>query len=136
MRTRTSIAAVMLMGILATACGDSFNVEDTLGIWDIRRVNGDEVPGTVWIRASTGDSAQIELEAFYFDFLAAPDCSYTIDAAGVPSFTNDLCGYAVGEDGDVSITLEGTFSVTGTTDGQDMALTDEDGNAFQLMKRP
>jgi hypothetical protein len=132
MRTRTAIGAVALAGVLAAACSDVFSVEDALGLWEVEEINGSAVPGTVWIRGSSGDSAQVTLEDFYWEFLDAPECSYTIDVPDGPPFTNDACVYAVGEDGDLSITLGGEFSLTGVADGNGMALQDEDGNVFVL----
>lgn len=134
MLTRKLLATVVLAGILATACSDSFSVEDALGIWDVQRINGRTVPGDVWMR-DDGDSAQVSIEAFYFEFLAAPDCSYTIQAEGQAPSTNDDCTYGVTESGDITMTVNDLVSITGSADGNDLTLTDDDTNVFVLRKR-
>lgn len=136
MRTRTAVAGVVLAGVLAAACSDVFSVEDALGLWEVEEINGSAVPGTVWVLMSSGDSVEITLEDFYWEFLDAPDCAYTIDGPGEPPFTNDACVYAVDDEGEISITLNGDFTLTGVADGNGMALLDEDGNVFVLHRAP
>jgi len=135
MPTRRLLTAVVLAGGLATACGDGpFSADDALGVWEVKSINGDDIPGTVWIRASSGDSGQITFEDFFFEFQASPDCSYTFEAAGQAPFTSDDCAYGVAEDGDITITVGGDFTLTGPAGGSEITLTDEDTNVYALRK--
>jgi hypothetical protein len=134
MATRTTIATVVLAGVLAAACSDAFSVEDVVGTWDVVAINGSDVPGDAWIRAEDGDSTEIPFDDFYFRFLAASDCSITMVIAGIGAVTTDECEYAITAQGDVSITVGGDYVIDGSVDGTAMTLTDEEANLYVLWK--
>jgi hypothetical protein len=131
------LGAMVVVGGLAVACGDDpFSAADAVGVWDVTRWNGAAVPGEVWIRIDNAtDSVQVDLEALSFEFMSAPDCAYTSEIVGQGTFESDDCAYAVADDGGINITVAGEYSITGTADGDEMTLSDEDTNAFVLRRR-
>jgi hypothetical protein len=134
MLMRRSMAGVVLTGVLAAACGDDpFAVEDALGVWDAEEVNGQALPGDIWLYES-GDSVEIALEAVEIQFLAAPDCVFGARAQGYTPQVLDGCTYVVGEDGGISMNAE-ELEFSGSSDGDAMTLTDEEGNVYALRKR-
>lgn len=132
MRVRLWVGSVCVASALVGACGDSFGPQDAVGTWDLRRVNGAEVPGDVWIRTGAGDSAQIGIEAASLALESGTACVWTVDLEGEQP-TSTECSYTVGANGAVVVTITGT-TLSGTGDGDGMTLTDEDENVLAFRR--
>ena len=131
---------LVLAGPVLLGCGDDpFSVQDALGVWDLRQINGREVSGTapmgVWIRESGGsDSTLVVIESITLEFAAASACSWTLDDGFSGEVTEDDCEYAIGPDGDITASLAGA-TLEGTAAAGVMTLRDEDTNEWEFEKR-
>jgi hypothetical protein len=140
----TLLPPLLLLAPLLGCGADPFTVEDAVGVWDLQRFNGREVPGDrpvgVPVRANGGaDSTVTVLGAFSLEFLSGSGCSWTFYDGISSTITQDDCEYAVDADGVVSLDLVGLFgalrSVSGTGKDGILTLTDQDTNVFELGKR-
>jgi hypothetical protein len=132
---------LLLVGLVVLGCGDHpFSVEDALGIWDLRQVNGLAISGTaptgVWIRENGGsDSTVVVLEWITLEFAAdSTSCLWTFDDGIQGAVTEDDCAYAISQDGDISVDV-GDRALHGTAEGAVMTLRDDDTNEMAFEKR-
>lgn len=138
--TRLVPLLLLLVGPAVLGCGDDpFSVQDALGVWDLRQINGLEFSGTapkgVWIRESGGsDSTLVVIESITLEFAAASACSWTVDDGINAAVTEDDCQYAIGQDGDITVGLAGA-TLEGTAAAGVMTLRDDDTNEWEFGKR-
>jgi hypothetical protein len=131
----------LLIGPIVLGCGDDpFGVEDALGMWDLRQVNGLAISGTapagVWIRENGGnDSTLIVLESITLEFAAdSTSCLWTFDDGIQGAVIEDDCAYAISQDGDISVDV-GDQALQGTAEGIAMTLRDDATNELVFEKR-
>jgi hypothetical protein len=135
----TQLVLPLLVGALLPGCGHPFRVEDALGAWDVREINGAAVSGTaptgVWIRENGGsDSSVVAIESIVLEFAADSACAWTFDDGIQGAVVDDDCTYGISNDGDITVTLE-TTTLQGTASGSTMSLQDDATNGFEFEKR-
>ena len=132
---------LLVVGLVLIGCGDDpFSVQDALGVWDLRQINGRAISGAaptgVWIREAGGsDSTLIVLESITLEFAAdSTSCLWTFDDGIQGAVTDDDCAYGISQDGDISVDVEDR-ALQGTAEGAAMTLRDDDTNEFAFEKR-
>jgi hypothetical protein len=139
-RCGVPLIMLALVGLTAPGCGsDPFAVEDALGTWDLRELNGFDISGSaptgVWIREDGGsDSSLVAVESIVLEFAAASACVWTFDDGIQGAMAEDDCQYDVAADGAISVTVAGT-ALAGTGEAAEMVLRDDATNQLRFAKR-
>lgn len=131
--------AMVLVAPLLTGCGDDpFGVQDAIGLWDAREINGLTISGTtptgVWIREVGGDSSLVVIGRLTVEFAAASACVWTVADGIHGEEMDDNCQYGIASDGGISITVSDR-AWAGAAEGTVMTLRDQAANALTLEKR-
>jgi hypothetical protein len=123
------LTCALLAGAAATACGDAFGIEDVLGVWSATSINGDAVPGIVVV-----DGVEYDVQYFRLTFDNGGDCSWALEVDG--DAETNACTYTVDlEQSTITIDLLMGDSMWGSVDGDEMRLTDDDGETYVLRKQ-
>lgn len=131
---------LLLVGPVVLGCGsDPFSIEDALGTWDVREINGSAVSGSaptgVWIRENGGtDSSVVLVESIILALAADSTCQWTFDDGIQGAVTEDDCAYAVSPDGEITVDVADK-ALEGTGEGVTMTLLDTATNEWVFEKR-
>ena len=130
---------LLLVGPVVLGCGDPFSIEDALGTWDVRDINGSAVSGTapagVWIRENGGtDSSVVVVKSVTLAFAADSTCQWTFEDGIQAPVTEDDCAYSVWSDGGITVDLADE-PLEGTGEGVTMTLRDTATNEWVFEKR-
>ena len=130
---------MLLVGPVVLGCGtDPFRMQDALGIWDLRQINGREISGTsptgVWIRENGGsDSTVVVIKSIRLEFAADSACAWTHDDGIQGAVTENDCQYAISNRGNITLTMAGR-TLDGTAAGATMTLRDDATNQMEFRK--
>jgi hypothetical protein len=131
----------LLVGAVLPGCGgDPFGVEDAIGVWEVRSINGLELTGTapvgVWIRESGGsDSTIVAIQSILLEFASdSTSCVWQTYDGIHGAETEDDCAYSISPDGDIAVDVGGR-ALEGTAEGQVMTLRDDATNEHVFEKR-
>ena len=122
---RTRIRAVVLvaaMAVGASACGDSFGVEDMHGVWEAISVNGSDVPGSVPIHVGS-DTETMQIDHDRLTLSDGNTCTIHQSVDGSAA-TIDECEWVLDVDAKrITIELFGSFSGSGPVSGSSITMS-------------